>query len=44
MTKEIIVAALTAVGVFGAGLFFAVCTVVAFVRAVDDDDEDEEDG
>ena len=45
MTKEIIVAALTAVGVFGAALFFAVCGVVAFVRAVDEDDEEnEEDG
>ena len=43
MTKEIIVAALTAVGVFGAALFFAVCGVVAFVRAVDEDDEEDED-
>ena len=44
MTKEIIVAALTAVGVFGAGLFFAVCSVISFVRAMDDDDDNEEDG
>lgn len=35
MTREIIVAALTAVGVFGAALFFAVCAVVAFVRTMD---------
>ena len=45
MTKGVLVAALTAVGVFGAALFFAVCAVVAFVRAIDDEDEeDEEDG
>ena len=42
MTKEVIVAALTAVGVFGAGLFFAVCLVISFVRAVDEDDEENE--
>lgn len=44
MTKEVIVAALTAVGVFGAALFFAVCSVISFVRAMDDDDDNEEDG
>ena len=44
MTKEVIVAALTAVGVFGAALFFAVCAVVAFVRAMDGEDENEKDG
>ena len=45
MTKEIIVAALTAVGVFGAALFFAVCAVVAILRAIaGDEDENEEEG
>jgi len=42
MTKEVIVAALTAVGVFGAALFFAVCSVISFVRGMDDEDEDNE--
>ena len=45
MSKEVLVAALTAVGVFGAALFFAVCSVISFVRAMDDEDEEnEEDG
>ena len=46
MTKEVIVAALTAVGVFGAALFFVVCGVISFVRdcVFDDEDEDEEEG
>lgn len=42
MTKEVIVAALTAVGVFAAALFFAVCGVVAFVRAMDGEGKGEE--
>lgn len=40
MTKEVIVAALTAVCVFGAALFFAICGVVAFVRAMDGENEE----
>ena len=43
MTKEVIVAALTAVGVFGALLLVVVCDVTAFTRDFDDEENEEED-
>lgn len=43
MTKEVIVAGLTAIGVFGAFAFFGVCAVAAIARCFDDDGKEGED-
>ena len=42
MTEEVIVAGLTAIGVFGAIVFFGVCAVTAIARCFDDDVKEEE--